>query len=137
MGQIQIKEQPSILVVEDEVLVRLELVDLIEELGFRVYEAGNADDAIRVMETNPSIQVLITDIDMPGSMDGLKLSHYVRNKWPPVKIVVASGHVRVNLTELPEEGIFLNKPYDTARIRNLLANISAQFKDGDPAGSRL
>ncbi len=127
MRQIQPINQPTILVVEDEVLVRLELVDLIEESGFRVFEAGCADDAIRLMEANPSIDVLITDVDMPGSMDGLKLSHYVRNRWPPVKIVVASGHVKIKPGELPEQGVFLDKPYDTPRVRALLSTIATQL----------
>jgi CheY-like chemotaxis protein len=97
MGQsIQIK-QPQILVVEDEVLVRMEMVDL------------------------------ITDIDMPGSMDGLKLSHYVRHRWPPVKIIVASSHVKVSPDDLPDQGIFLDKPYDTPKVRALLGKISEQF----------
>ena len=127
MGQCKPIQQPAILVVEDEVLVRLELVDLIEEWGFKVYEAGNADEAIRLMEGNPGIHILITDIDMPGSMDGLKLSHYVSDRWPPVKIVVASGHVRLKPGELPAQGIFLDKPYDTPRVRALLSVISEQL----------
>ncbi len=127
MGQFQPLIQPAILVVEDEVLVRLELVDLISESGFQVFEAGNADDAIKLMERNPNIHALITDVDMPGSMDGLKLSHYVKDRWPPVKIVVASGHVKVKPGELPHQGIFLDKPYDTPRVMALLASISEQF----------
>jgi CheY-like chemotaxis protein len=116
--------QPAILVVEDEVLVRMEMVDLIEESGFQVFEAGTADEAIRIMEDHPKIHVLITDIDMPGSMDGLKLSHYVRHRWPPVKIIVASSHVKVSPGDLPEQGIFLDKPYDTPKVRALLDKIS-------------
>jgi CheY-like chemotaxis protein len=119
--------KPSIMVVEDEVLVRLELVDLIQESGFEVYEAGNADEAIKMLEQNPHIQVLITDIDMPGSMDGLKLSHYVRHRWPPVHIIVTSGHVRVKEADLPLRGLFLNKPYETPKVRLLLAEIAQEI----------
>ena len=119
----------AILIVEDEVLVRLELVDLVEEAGFRVFEASNADEAIQIMEANPGIKILITDVDMPGSMDGLKLSHFVRDRWPPVKIVVASGHVRVKPTELPEQGVFLNKPYEMTRIREILSSITSQLEE--------
>jgi CheY-like chemotaxis protein len=118
---------PAILVVEDEVLVRMEMVELVEESGFQVYEAGTADEAIRMMEAHPSIHVLITDIDMPGSMDGLKLSHYVRLRWPPVKIIVASSHIKVAPGELPEQGVFLDKPYDTPKVRAMLSKISDQF----------
>ena len=129
MGKTVELQRPAILVVEDEVLVRLELVDLIEESGFQVFEAGSADEAIKLMETNPGIHILITDVDMPGSMDGLRLSHYVRDRWPPVKIVVASGHVRVGAADLPEHGVFLDKPYDTPRVRALLSSISRQLHD--------
>ena len=115
------------LVVEDEVLVRMEMVDLIEESGFTVYEAGTADEAIKLMEAHPSVHVMITDIDMPGSMDGLKLSHYVKNRWPPVKIIVASSHIRVKPGELPEQGVFLDKPYDTPKVRAMLSKFAEQF----------
>ena len=117
----------SIMVVEDEVLVRMELVDLIEEQGFKAFEAGNADEAIAILNAHPDIHILITDVDMPGSMDGLKLSHYVKDRWPPVKIVVASGHVKVKPHELPERGVFLDKPYDTPRMRMLLTNLAAEI----------
>jgi CheY-like chemotaxis protein len=117
------------MVVEDEVLVRLELIDLIEEEGFTVYEAGNAEDAIRLMEAHPEIHVLITDVDMPGSMDGLKLSHYARNRWPPLHIIVASGHVRINQAQLPDRGVFLDKPYETPKVRLLLNEIARQIQD--------
>ncbi len=124
---MQSNQPVSVLIVEDEVLVRLELVDLIEDAGFKVYEASNADEAIQIMEVNTDIKILITDVDMPGSMDGLKLSHFVRDRWPPVRIVVASGHVRVKSTELPEQGVFLNKPYEMPRIRELLSSITGQL----------
>lgn len=76
----------AVLIVEDEPLIRMGAVDLIEEAGFEVYEAGRADAAIALLELHQDIRLIFTDVDMPGSMDGLKLAHYVRGRWPPVKI---------------------------------------------------
>ena len=60
--------------------------------GFTVYEASNADEAIRILETHHDIRVVFTDINMPGSMDGLKPAHYVRGRWPPIKLIITLGH---------------------------------------------
>lgn len=106
----------TVLVVEDEAIIRMDLVDFLTEEGFEVFEASNADEAIALLETNDKIQVIFTDVDMPGSMDGLKLSAAVRNRWPPVKIVVASGHRAVALTDLPEGSLFYAKPYDQIEL---------------------
>jgi two-component system, response regulator PdtaR len=101
----------TVLVVEDEALVRLDIVDQLEGEGLRVFEAQNADHAIAILEANPEIQLLFTDIDMPGSMDGLKLAAAVRDRWPPVKIIVTSGHRMVEITDLPDGSVFFSKPY--------------------------
>ncbi len=101
----------AILVVEDEILIRMAIADSIADAGFTVYEAANADQAIRLLETHPDVRALFTDIDMPGSMDGLKLAEAVRNRWPPVKIIVASGRFKVSEADLPEGGRFFPKPY--------------------------
>jgi len=119
----------KILVVEDEPLIRLGLVSVIEEAGFVVLEAPNADAAIRLLEADSTIRMVVTDVDMPGSMDGIKLAHYVRNKWPPIKLVVISGKVGVKPGELPEGARFMGKPYqETALVRLLQTMFSA---DGD------
>jgi CheY-like chemotaxis protein len=81
----------AVLIVEDEPLIRLGAVYQIEDAGFEVYEADSADAAIALLEVHKEICLIFTDVDMPGSMDGLKLAHYVRGRWPPVKIIVTSG----------------------------------------------
>jgi CheY-like chemotaxis protein len=116
-------KSPAVLVVEDEVLIRMAIADSIEEGGFTVYEAANADQAIRLLELHQDIRVLFTDIDMPGSMDGLKLAAAVRDRWPPVKIVITSGHVKIRQEELPVEGRFFAKPYDAAKIVSTLHDL--------------
>jgi CheY-like chemotaxis protein len=100
-----------VLVVEDEILVRMAVVADLEDEGFTVFEAANADAAIVLLQAQPSINLLLTDVEMPGSMDGLKLAEAVRNRWPPVKIIVVSGHFKVSDGDLPEGGRFFAKPY--------------------------
>ncbi|MEP6564533.1 MAG: response regulator [Mesorhizobium sp.] len=115
----------TVLVVEDEAFLLYAIADDLREEGFIVFEASNADQAIHLLETQPDISLLFTDIDMPGSMDGLKLSAAVRDRWPPVKIIVTSGKQQPGREALPEGGIFLPKPYApekiAATIRELLA----------------
>jgi CheY-like chemotaxis protein len=106
----------AVLIAEDEPLIRMGAVYLVEGAGFKVYEAGSADAAIALLELHKEICLIFTDVDMPGSMDGLKLAHYVRRRWPPVKIIVTSGHVKVTEESLPTGALFLPKPYDPAEI---------------------
>lgn len=107
----------TILVVEDESLIRMGIADYLEDSGFRVLEAANADQAIRLLEANADVAVMFTDIDMPGTMDGLKLAQAVSDRWPPVGIIVTSGHVKLDATALPKGGLFVAKPYDPELIR--------------------
>lgn len=105
------KHHVSILVVEDEALLRFSIGDELRDLGYLVHEAANADHAIRILEQHPDIEVLFTDIDMPGSMDGLRLSAAVRDRWPPVKIIITSGKQRPSAAAMPGGSLFLSKPY--------------------------
>jgi CheY-like chemotaxis protein len=101
-----------ILVVDDEPLIRHNLVDYFEDEGFIVFEAGNADEAIAILATNPTIRVVLTDVQMPGSMDGVRLAHYVREGYPPTLLVVASGAMSLTAAELPSRSMFVAKPFD-------------------------
>jgi CheY-like chemotaxis protein len=109
-----------VLIVEDDTMVRSLAIEMVQEAGFEVIAAVNADDAIRILENNSDIGVVFTDIQMPGSMDGLKLAHAVRNRWPPIKIIVTSAQRMATGNELPEGGRFLAKPYSSAQIRGVL-----------------
>jgi two-component system, response regulator PdtaR len=106
----------AVLIVEDEPLIRMGAVCQIEDAGFEVYEAASADAAIALLEVHKEIRLIFTDVDMQGSMDGLKLAHYVRGRWPPVRIIVTSGHVKVEEERLPAGALFIPKPYDAAEI---------------------
>jgi len=101
----------AILVVEDEPLILLDVGDQLAEAGFRIYQAANADIAMQILSTHDDIRLMFTDIDMPGSMDGLKLAAAVRDRWPPVQIIVTSGARLVEITDMPDGSVFFSKPY--------------------------
>jgi two-component system, response regulator PdtaR len=101
----------TVLVVEDEYLIRMDTTSYLESAGFIVFEAENAAEAIRRLELHAEIRLIFTDINMPGSMDGLALAHYVRGRWPPVKIIVTSGYIKMPENDLPTGALFVEKPY--------------------------
>lgn len=106
----------TVLIVDDEPLIRMDAASLLEEAGFHVIEAGNADEAIDILNSTPEIWAIFTDVDMPGSMDGIRLAHAVRDRWPPVHIFVMSGHRIVEEADLPVGGRFFSKPYDSVAV---------------------
>ncbi|WP_182086474.1 response regulator [Aureimonas sp. ME7] len=120
----------AVLVVEDEPLLLLDALDLVEDAGFKAYGASHADEAIRLLEGNSDIRVLFTDVDMPGAMDGLRLAHAVRDRWPPVSIIVTSGHMRPREEDLPQGGLFLPKPYPPSGVVAALTRIAGCIVPG-------
>lgn len=110
----------SVLVVEDEALIRMAVVVDLEEAGFNVLEAQNTDEAMSLLRSHPEIQALFTDIEMPGSMNGLTLAGAVHDRWPPIKIIVTSGHVLVRKRDLPEDALFVPKPYNNSEVVSTL-----------------
>jgi two-component system, response regulator PdtaR len=105
------KRKAVILVVEDDAVIRMGAVDLVIDAGFEALEASSADEAIRILETHPDIHLVFTDTGMSGSMDGLKLAHYILDRWPPVKLIVVSGKMIVEESHLPIGARFFPKPY--------------------------
>jgi two-component system, response regulator PdtaR len=105
-----------VLVVEDDWLLRLVAVENVEEAGFIAVGAANADEAIVMLEQRGDIAAIITDVDMPGTMDGLKLAHAVRRRWPPIKIIVVSGKTHVSDADLPSDAHFFSKPYSVSNM---------------------
>jgi two-component system, response regulator PdtaR len=117
MGQAAIEDPAVVLLVEDELLVRMTAADELEEAGFHVLEAANADVALAVLEVrSDEVQVLFTDIDMPGSMDGMALAEHVHRRWPHVLLLISSGYARPHPDEIPDHGHFVPKPYRAATI---------------------
>lgn len=105
----------TVLVVEDEALIRWDIADYLRDAGLTVLEAVDADEAIRILETS-KVQVVFTDISMPGTMDGLRLALYIRDRWPPIKLIVASGHATLSDDDLPANSRFFRKPYRGAQV---------------------
>jgi len=115
---------PNVLVVEDEMVLRMRAVDIVEDAGFTPVEAVNADEAIAILESRSDIDLLLTDIQMPGSMDGLKLAHAVHARWPAIKIILVSGRVKPSAAERPADSRFFGKPLAVGQmIRELQAMI--------------
>ena len=107
---------PTVLIVEDEPIIRLNAVDVLECAGYNVVEAGNAAEAIEILANRTDIQVVFTDINMPGSMDGAALARAVRDRWPPVELILTSGHFNLTSGDLPHGSIFFTKPYKAADL---------------------
>ena len=105
---------PNVLIVEDEMVLRMRAVDIVEDAGFRSVEAVNADEAMSILESRSDISLLFTDIQMPGSMDGLKLAHAVHSRWPDIKIILVSGQVKPSDAERPADSRFFGKPLGDA-----------------------
>ena len=99
-----------VLVVEDEMLLRMRAVDMVEDAGYTSVEAVDADEAVAILESRSDIALMFTDIQMPGSMDGLKLAHTVHERWPPIKIILVSGQVKPATVDIPADSRFYGKP---------------------------
>ena len=110
MSSVLTPSSPTVLVVEDEMVLRMRAVDIVEDAGFTAVEAVNADEAISILEARSDISLLFTDIQMPGSMDGLRLAHAVHDRWPAIKIILVSGQVNPSEAERPADSRFFGKP---------------------------
>jgi CheY-like chemotaxis protein len=102
----------------------MDAVDIVRDAGFEAIEAANADEAIAIIKANPNIHVVFTDVQMPGTRDGLKLARFIKDRWPPIKIVATSGRLRVSENDLPEGSIFVPKPYTPAQIIRTLRELT-------------
>jgi CheY-like chemotaxis protein len=113
-----------VLVVEDEMLLRMRAVDMVEDAGFTPVEAVDADEAVAILESRSDIALIFTDIQMPGSMDGLKLAHAVHERWPPIKIILVSGQLKLADIDVPGDSLFFGKPIEAqamiAQMRRMI-----------------
>jgi CheY-like chemotaxis protein len=101
----------TILVVEDEALIRIWATDLLEENGFSVLEAKDADAALKLLQSRHDVKLLFTDVQMPGSLNGMELAREVHARWPHILLVITSGRERPTRAEIPDDGRFVAKPY--------------------------
>jgi len=118
---------PKVLVVEDEMLLRMRAVDIVEDAGFTPIEAGNADEALAILESRSDIVLLFTDIQMPGSMDGLKLAHTVHQRWPSINIILVSGKLTLTAAEKPVHSRFFGKPLE---VKQMIAEMQDMIGQG-------
>lgn len=120
---------PTILVVEDEPLVRLVGTLLLEDAGFNVLEASNAEEALRVLEASPDVKIVFTDVEMPGALDGLGLARCIHERWPSIGIIVTSGRVQPPRQKLGQNDLFVPKPYASStlmpKIATCLSSVAA------------
>lgn len=105
-----------VLIVEDEMLLRMRAVNMVEDAGFTPVEAVDADEAVAILESRSDIALLFTDIQMPGSMDGLKLAHAVRERWPLIKIILVSGQLKLANIDIPADSRFFGKPLEAREM---------------------
>ena len=117
----------NVLVVEDEMVLRMRAVDIVEDAGFTAVEAVNADEALSILESRSDISLLFSDIQMPGSMDGLKLAHAVHDRWPSIKIILVSGQVKVSDADKPADSRFFGKPLE---VKQMIAELQAMVGAG-------
>lgn len=113
----------KILIVEDDALIRMAGVDLLERAGFEVVDANSADEAIAILERAPEVELLFTDIDMPGSMNGLELAELVHRRWPNVRLLITSGQTIIQDEDVPDDGRFVPKPYSSITIVNQITEL--------------
>jgi two-component sensor histidine kinase/DNA-binding response OmpR family regulator len=118
---------PKVLVVEDEMMLRMRAVDIVEDAGFISIEAVNADEALAILESRSDIDLLFTDIQMPGSMDGLKLAHAVHERWPSIKIILVSGKLTPTDAEKPIHSRFFGKPLE---VKQMIAEMQEMIGQG-------
>jgi DNA-binding NtrC family response regulator len=97
-------------------VLRMRAVDIVENAGFNPIEAVNADEALAILESRSDISLLLTDVQMPGSLDGLKLAHAVHKRWPSIKIILVSGQVNLSNADKPADSLFFGKPLETEQM---------------------
>ena len=113
---LQPNSRPAVLIVEDEPVQRMMLLDIVDQAGFDAVEAMDADDAVRILENRLDIRIVLTDIDMPGGRDGMKMAASIRSRWPPIELIITSSQRNPKLDDIPARGVFFSKPYDSNEI---------------------
>ena len=129
------RKSPEVLVVEDQFPTRMVAADAISDMGLCVREAGDADEALQEMAEHPGIGVVFTDIQMPGRINGLGLAEEIHRERPDVELIVTSGGQKVEDSDLPDNGTFLSKPYNTSRLVKIVGEkVASRLSESDPPG---
>ena len=125
MGHAMPPASLVVLVVEDEPLQRMMAVDLVEDAGFEALHVASAADAVLILESRLDIRVVFTDIDMPGGLNGMQFAAAVRDRWPPIELIIVSGKRRPLPEELPKRGVFFQKPYKRDEVTTTMRRMMA------------
>jgi two-component system, response regulator PdtaR len=123
MGRAYSGQKEVVLVVEDDGLIRMSAMQMVEQAGFEAIAASDADEAIRILESRNDIRAVFSDVQMPGSLDGLKLAQVVKSRWPPVALILTSGRAHIQEADLPTGGRFLDKPYQSSELEAALRQV--------------
>ncbi len=115
-----------VLVIEDEPVLRIEISDLLEDDGFEVVEATSVENAIHILETRPDIRIVYMDLDMPKGVDGVKIAAAIRDRWPPIEIVLTASRVDGSRIRLPVRARFFAKPINPARVMETVRAFAGQ-----------
>lgn len=109
-------EKRVVLVIEDEPVLRIDVVDMLEGAGFEVIESTSVEDALHILESRPDIRIVYMDLDMPKGVDGVKVAAAIRDRWPPIEIVLTASRVDGARIQLPVRAKFFAKPINPARV---------------------
>ena len=118
-------KKAAVLIVEAEALIRMESVDIVKDAGFMALEVRNADEALRILATRSDIRVVFVETKISGSIDGLTLAHVIHDRWPPVHLILTSGLSITDEDELPENAVFIRKPYSSEQVTAALCEFFA------------
>jgi two-component system, response regulator PdtaR len=125
MTDSQNNEPRTVLLVEDEAILRMVAANILEEGGFNVLQAPDASSALRVLESKPDVDVLFTDIQMPGPLDGVELARVVHERWPDISLLLTSGRCHLSREEVPDDGRFFSKPYTSQKLLDEVHSVIA------------
>lgn len=125
MTQQPLPASAVVLVVEDDPLLMMAMVEFVEQAGCEAIEANTVAEAIRVLETRTDIRTVFTDLDMRGSTAGMKLALAIRDRWPPIELILTSSQAAPKAHEMPERGVYVTKPFDRRRIVSVIRQFAA------------
>lgn len=128
---------PAVLVVEDDALVRLAAVGVLEDAGFIITEAVNGDHALELLTVDSDVQLLFTDVNMPGAIDGFALARQVRHRWPHIAIMIASAKRAPQFGELPAGARYEQKPYSPDSVIRHARELTSVQRDPPVGRSHL
>lgn len=130
---LSVPDAPFALVVDDEVIIRMDAIDILEQAGFNVLDAEHGDAAFRLLKTrHRDVVLLFTDVQMPGQLDGFALAHKVAESWPHISIVVASGQVVPGPASMPDKAKFIAKPFSAGLVHSHLHEILPNGQKPEP-----